>query len=335
MWQMVFHLKFVTTKLFLPFWPLNWGVQCNIYFFLECILFQLWLFSRGRSIQKSLGGRFHVFFKCIYKFWSWEQSEMLHIWQQQLWLKLPWLRHTPISPGHLHNVELKWRHVWIVLPGLAELWKCREKRMISGVFRREEHVWRQGQSLFCHNASLNSVIGCEAEFRPRSWALLIPFCVSPCLPAWILTMGYVFVARLITLSKDVLYVCVYECVHCHVWFANQQFSGVWLSTPPLPPPPPPLGKQAGGGKQKRSHCEGEATGLFLLWEEMHTNVLPVRPPPLCPPLLLLAPSFLSHLTHVAENQERTLLNIHLIIFFSSWPFFAKRKLWFNNDLGQK
>ncbi|TNN40442.1 hypothetical protein EYF80_049384 [Liparis tanakae] len=23
-------------------------------------------------------------------------------------------------------------------------------------------------------------------------------------------------------------------------------------------------KQAGGGKQKRSHCEGEATGLFLL-----------------------------------------------------------------------
>lgn len=80
--------------------------------------------------------------------------------------------------------------------------------------------------------------------------------------------------------------------HGHVWFANQQFFGACLPTPPLPSPPPPPGKQAGGGKQKRSHCEGEATGLFLLWEEMHTNVLPVRPPPLFSsvfPLVFLSP----------------------------------------------
>lgn len=62
---------------------------------------------------------------------------------------------------------------------------------------------------------------------------------------------------------------------------------------------------------------------------MHTNVLPVRPPPLCPPLLLLAPSFLSPLTHVAQNQARYLLKIHLIIFFFILAIlspFAKRKL---------
>lgn len=37
-----------------------------------------------------------------------------------------------------------------------------------------------------------------------------------------------------------------------------------------------LGKTAspGGGKQKRSHCEGEAVRHFLLWEEIHRNVLP-------------------------------------------------------------
>lgn len=45
----------------------------------------------------------------------------------------------------------------------------------------------------------------------------------------------------------------------------------------------PLGKTAspGGGKQKRSHCEGEAVRHFLLWEEIQRNVLPapVSPTP--------------------------------------------------------
>lgn len=112
-------------------------------------------------------------------------------------------------------------------------------------------------------------------------------------------------------------VCVCACTHRNVWFANQQFFGACLSTPSLPPPPPPPGKQAGGGKQKRSHCEGEATGLFLLWEEMHTNVLPVRPPHRFS-LLLRSPSLLSFslssLTHVTENQTLSLLYFHQSLY---------------------
>lgn len=112
-------------------------------------------------------------------------------------------------------------------------------------------------------------------------------------------------------------VCVCACTHCHVWFANQQFFGACLSTPSLPPPPPPPGKQAGGGKQKRSHCEGEATGLFLLWEEMHTNVLPVRPPHRFS-LLLRSPSLLSFsrsfFTHLVEDQTLSLLYFHKSLY---------------------